>query len=203
MSNCGNCRNSVCNCIFQSDTTTTEILGVGTSHESYQVRALSPAYRPITSVRRTSAQTITADTDVAISFQATDLPFAAAVVNMWQVGLPTRITIPFDGLYLVGGYVATSNRSAGETLRLWVSKNGVSGTPIVKRTVNQSNGGYGLLVSTMTLVRLVQGDFLELYVRVSNSGAGNPTTVAVKGAHTPGSTFNAFPYFWASYIGAY
>lgn len=179
MSNCGNCRKT-CSCQFQGDNTSTKVLGIGTTYAPYQARLVSPSYRPVgAALGLEVSQAITLNTDVALIFNESMFNGAYALyppspeINMWDPAIPTRLSVSVGGLYLVSGAAHQLIPGSGSSWHVWVAKNGVSGTPLVKRTVSTQTGGGAFpgndtaYNSVITLVRLVEGDYLELYVRSS------------------------------------
>jgi hypothetical protein len=178
------------------DLATTEVLGLGVSYEPFQVRPLTPEFRPVGNARRFTTQTITLNTDTAVIFEESALPFAVSL-DMWNPANPTRLTAPIDGLYMVGGYAGRTSGST-ENLRVWISKNGANTVPQVKRSSTLQTGGDLVMNSCMTLIRLDEDDYIELYLRQLNTG---PTTVFA-GAGSPGNDIEAGPRIWANWMGA-
>lgn len=198
MSNCGGCGNKTCSCLVVGDSETIRVIGLGATYKPYQFRPVAPDYRPVGYVRRTSSQLINpANTNIPITFQSSML--GGSSIDMWKLAAPTRLTIPITGLYLVGGYLGVYNPGGGTVLMLSVCKNGNHTTPLVKRSVSNQVGGFGLELSTMTLVRLVATDYIELVAR-STVSVGTDEILGTTGT---GATFDANPAFWANYMGAY
>lgn len=191
MSNCGNCRSGICTCIIQGNGTTTEAFGIGSSYDPFQIRPISPDFRPVGVAFRTTGQAFTLNTDTAIIFQASELPFTGAG-DMWNVALPTRLTAPVNGLYLVGGIVTIDS---GAVSNVWVAKNGVVGTPQVRRTNTIQSGGVIFPVSVMTLLRLTAGEYIELFLRTDVSSS---TSIEIPSGDAVGTDLN--PYFWANWM---
>jgi hypothetical protein len=196
MSKCGSCQNKRCTCQLNGDGTSTKTLGLGTTYSPIQVRPLTPAYRPVGAAYRTSTMTITANTDMVVSFQSSDNRFNANL-DMWQLASPTRLTAPIDGLYLIGGFGsqgASGIGGVGQSLQVWITKNGIVGTPLVKRSINNAGAAvYNFYVDVCTLVRLSANDYLELYLR------SNSTFPSASGG--PDGSFSP-PYLWANWMGA-
>lgn len=192
MSACGKCRNSVCTCVFMGDGSTTQVIGLGTSFRPFQVRPITPSYRPLGVATRTTSLTVPINTDVVIPFTESDVPISSTV-DMWNVGLPTRLTAPISGLYMIGGYAALNGDM---TNFLWITKNGVVASPLVKRTTKIQSGGYHIYNDVVTLIRLVANDYIELYIRTDDA-----TSIALTGGvASPGTNFGAGPYIWASWM---
>lgn len=96
-------------------------------------------------------------------------------------GSPTRITIPFDGLYIVGG---NCNFSGGGFIGLQLMLNGTT------TFANASSGvvtAAGTGIAITTVAHFVAGDFIELMAAAS--AAGNITAASDS------------PFFFASYLG--
>lgn len=178
MSNCGNCRRT-CSCQFQGDNISTKVLGIGSTYAPYQTRLASPSHRPVGAAMALEvSQAITLNTDVALIFNESMFNGAYALyppspeINMWNPAAPTRLSVSVGGLYLISGaaHQDIPGPGAGSFWHVWVAENGVSGVPLVKRTVSLETGGNNpgddtAYNSVITLVRLVEGDYLELYVR--------------------------------------
>lgn len=191
MSKCGNCKNKTCTCQLNGDGTTTKTLGLGTTYSPLQVRPISPNYRPVGFAARTDYMFFGANTNIPIPFMASDVHVSTAV-DMWNSSLPTRLTAPIAGLYLIGGMAGQQNDgSFAQVVQVWIVKNGVVGSPLVKRSMN--TGGAGLLNINMdvcTLVRLVATDYIELYIR-SNQSDNGPISASP----------SAYPFLWANWMG--
>jgi hypothetical protein len=188
MSKCGKCNNRNCACFLTDDGTTTLVKGIGTSYSPYQVRPRIPAdYRPVGYADRPdTGQLITLNTDTPITFQRGR---AQAFNDMWDPLAPTRLTISTTGLYLVGGMAAQEGASASQVWTVWISKNGVPGTALVKRTTTAINTTQDLMCSVVTAVELTAGDYLELYVRSTRTG------------NTPSGFWDPCPNLWANWMG--
>ena len=190
MSKCGNCTNRNCACFLIDDGATTLVRGIGTSYSPYQVRPRIPVdYRPVGYADRVlTSQTITLNTDTAIAFDRGRVP---AFNDMWDPLAPTRLTISTTGLYLIGGFAAQAGQSASQVWTVWIAKNGVVGSALVKRTNTAISLGVSdpLFNSVMTAVRLTAGDYIELYVNSTRTGVA------------AGGTFAPYPNLWANWMG--
>jgi len=199
MSACGSCRQQGCNCQFVGDNVTAKVLGIGRSYEPYQVRPLSPspAYRPVGIASATSGgQTLTAATPTLITMGQSFLPFPSTV-DMWKSSNPSRLTAPFAGVYMMGGFARLGGNISGTdgaaVFDLWIAKNGVSATPLVRRSTSAASAGKRLFIDLMTLVRLSANDYIELY--------GQSSTTEITGSNMAGSFTTMYPYIWACWMG--
>jgi hypothetical protein len=114
--------------------------------------------------RRTTTQAITKATVTYASFSATEYDDG----NCWEVGQPTRITAPEDGLYIVTW--AVNILPSGETgeKEIWIEKNGSAND----RVVCQDFVGPADAQTLTGPVRLKEKDFLRFgaYLETPNNG---------------------------------
>ena len=91
-----------CGCHLVTDYGTSIVGGDGDSAATpYTVSMIDPEFnRPIVKIRRTAAQTIPNNTATAVTYTATVFD----TNGMFDLGNPTRLTIPITGLYLMGLY---------------------------------------------------------------------------------------------------
>lgn len=197
MSRCGRCRSGLCTCRLFGDAATSKVLGTGSPNEPFQVRRLTPEFRYVGTANRTTTMSITLNTDTVIPFEASELPITAG--HMWNIAQPTRLTAAITGLYMIGGYAGQGfvGGSVGHTWSVWLAKNGVSGTPIVRRSVTTQLSDTSIYCSLMTLTRLTAGDYIELYVRSNRTASTTGTYIS-----GPLTGIKTDPYIWAQWMDA-
>jgi hypothetical protein len=108
-----------------------------------------------TKVYRSTDQSIpnSADTSISFSTETTDTN------NMWVVGSPTILTIPYAGLYVFGGHLSyAANATGRRETRLRVNASILKGT-IASRLV-QPSGAVCVALSTAAI--LSAGDTIDL-----------------------------------------
>ena len=196
---CRGCAKQICSCPLSSGESTL-VMGNGGSAAPYEVRLKDPGSSVIKyryaghALQTDGGQLFQANTDTRINFDA-DALASLTGGNMWSPAQPNRLTAPIDGQYLIS---AMANRTDEGTWNIWVVKNGVVGSPLVKRSTALPSGPTGALVflSVMTLVRLNANDYIELYIR-SN------TLSIVIGVIAEGSLIgvDCCPYLAAQWVG--
>jgi len=187
MSKCGNCGTTSegCTCYFSS-TSTAIFTGNGRSYAGVNFRPTDvPLPRPYGQLsRKNTDQTIALSTTTAVVFDTAFTFFDGGMTDV--VSFPTRLTAPVDGYYLAIGFI----NSSGTNDRLFIVKNGTTnlesqiGVAVGERT-------------TMTLINMVVGDYLELFVATASSGG---ITIVRSDSTYPLST--CYPHFWAQYVRA-
>ena len=195
MSNCGGCKGTICSCRVQSDQSTTSIVGTGTSFNPFQARLSTPEFRYVEIITGTdvSGEPLAAGTTEVVSFSSSLLPNTSG--QMWNSGAPTRITFPVTGLYFIGAIAGVSN-TAAQAFHFWIAKNGVSGSPLVRRTITSGAGNNFLMGTESTLYRFTSSDYIELYVQ------DNINSTLLKDDIASGTMVGRFPgpFMWAQWL---
>jgi hypothetical protein len=133
----------------------------------------------------------TATLSIAVSGTPQVIPFEAAVTGgtpvfggpsnaaLWVLAAPTRVTIQKNGWYNFFGGVEFAANATGDR-EIYFYKNGVvspiGGTSVKSSTVLNR-------LATSTYIRLVRGDYMELWVNQTCTAALNVNTTAA--AETP------------------
>lgn len=130
--------------------------------------------KPITKVRRTSAQSITSVTFTVVTWQAADIDTG----GMWDPGTPNRITFITPGVWLLVG-CPRFNSTAGQK-RIYVTKNS---TNHLTSTIGLTDAGAGAAVIQVSVpARFVAGDQVYL-VAYQDSGAAQNLDTDVGGTY--------------------
>lgn len=140
--------------------------------------------------RANSVQTIAHNTTVAVSFDTEhEYLFAGGMTNL--LAFPTRLTAPVDGYYLVHGAV-----NPDRDVQLFIRRNGDIAQTVAARAYENGVTTGGVL-SIVTLVRMLAGDYLELYV-FNNNALTNPVDLEV--IAVAGHFVSTFCQFWAQWM---
>jgi hypothetical protein len=163
-----------CGCVLDDDYGTSLVSGTGSSGDPFVVEMIDPGWqRPVARVRNSASQLIASSTSVytAVTFDTEVFDIG----SFWDIGNPTRLTAPLDGIYLFGGGVvwaanATGIRELGYRL---------NGTTILN-TYDQSTDAVSGATNTPWMSseyqwRLGVGDYVELVVRQESGGNLNIT----------------------------
>lgn len=125
-----------------------------------------------------TSQNIPDNTDTAVTFDTERWDDDA----FWDVASPTRLTIPDDGWYMVGGAVGYAFYTpAGKRFWLYVRRDGV--THIAVQSIPDTDGARELSVSGLWY--FTAGQYVELVVK-QNTGA----------ARTLQTSGSIYPEFW-------
>lgn len=92
---------------------------------------------------------------------------------------PTRITIPLDGRYLVGGYVAFESNAVGRRA-LTVQKNGATNI-VANNQMAVTTATFLTRLSVATVYEFVTGDYVQLLALQNSGGALNVVSEAETG----------------------
>lgn len=134
--------------------------------------------KPITKVKRTTAQTINSVTFTTITWQAADIDTG----GMWDPGTPNRITFTAPGVWLLVGCPRFS-ATAGQK-RIYCTKNS---TDHLTATIGLTDAGAGAAVIQVSIpARFVAGD--QVYL-VAYQDSGSSQTL---GTDVGGTYLNAF-----------
>jgi len=122
----------------------------------------------VASVQRVlTNQAITSATDTAISWDSETVDYG----GFWAGGNPTRLTVPYTGVYEVNAYVEFAANAVGYR-QGWFYEGGDGGTAvyggITTAPADANPNGALSFVSTATL--LAAGDYIEVIVRQTASG---------------------------------
>lgn len=129
--------------------------------------------RPSVGATSTSTTTIAASTWTLMTFSGEDWDTASMHSGVTNT---SRLTIPTDGdgLYLLSGTVTLDKANSASPTHIMIRKNSAgdygTGTHIAQATGVLSTALYvvsGLVINTM--VKLVAGDYVELFVRQDHS----------------------------------
>lgn len=163
------------------------------SHPFNFVPGHIPNPRPCGQITRVGVvQTILAATDTAIIFNTDGHPFNGNMTNL--VGAPTRLTAPVAGKYLVGGFVVISNPGTYNISVMRLRKNGLVLGDLITKSNQDSFGGTRIMLDSMTLINLVAGDYIELFIFSSLS-------VDITFNNTDfDSTYDCPAYLWAQWM---
>lgn len=135
-------------------------------------------------VFRTTNQSIANATNTMLSFDSEIFDVGGYHDNAVN---PTRLTAPVTGYYLVGGHCEWDNGGTGNReVNIFQS-----GTTRVAKNRVALNGVTTYDLVEATLIFMTAGDYVEMEVRQTNTGALNVLTVG-----------NYSPIFWISYQGA-
>lgn len=200
MAACGNCGGQPCTCFLVKGSSTIA-MGTGSAFSPFEVRPDTPLYRYAGhAFDPEGGQLFQANTDTLVLLERDALaPLTGG--NMWNSAVPTRLTAPIDGLYVVSGQAARvpAVPDPGNTWDVWIAKNGIASAPLVRRTsgIAFGTGSFVIFLSVTSLIRLNAGDYIELYVR------SDKTSITI-GLMAVGSLsgIDAGPYLAAQWIGA-
>lgn len=177
-------QNICCGCILDDDYGTSTVAGDGSETNPYSVRQIDPTFnRPVVRAIKTLAtsQTITTGVDTAITFNSTIFDSH----GMFNVANNTRLTIPIEGLYLLGADIPWDTTSAFKQIRF------------------RLNGS--LFFWTATHIRPVSGAFPNNIQYTYTFSVGDYVEVIAQ--HQQGSDLNVVSNtaqpcnFWMMYLG--
>lgn len=119
--------------------------------------------------QRQTAQAISDSTDTAIVFSSAN---NFDLGGWWDVGNPTRMTVPTDGVsagrYVISGSIDWEPNATG-TRKIWIVKNGTS-----IWAMQQSDAIDNVFIQTCYgMADMAEGDYFELFVRQESGGALN------------------------------
>lgn len=194
MSTCRGCKGTVCSCRMQTDSSTTTVIGIGAPFNPFQARPNTPTFRYTDVATKNVNQSLLAGVTTVVSFDLNLSPNTGG--NLWDGGQPTRLTFPVSGLYFIGAHAGVNSSGGAKAFHFWIAKNGVSASPLVRRTVTTGAGNNLIWGTEATLYRFTANDYMELYVQAS-------VDCSLLGAAFAGGSFlNSFPgpYLWAQWI---
>jgi len=115
----------------------------------------------------------TATLSIAVSGTPQVVPWEAIITAgnpfaLWVVGSPNRITIQKNGWYLLAGGVTFAASATGDR-EIYFVKTGAGAYG--RQTVKSATLANPL--ATSTVLRLVRGDYIELFVNQTSGGALN------------------------------
>jgi hypothetical protein len=113
-------------------------------------------------VRRTTNQSIPGSSTTAISFDTENHDYG----DFFDIGSPTRLTIPRDGLYAM---TVDATFAAGGSVAIREN-----GTTVI--ALEQNNVAASRVCSTATTIHAVKGDYFEFVIVNNNVGAVNVVT---------------------------
>lgn len=177
-----------CGCIVESDYGTSIVTGGGTASDPYTIVLADPEWvRPAVRVRRTTNQSIpTGASFAAVSFDTEVFDQG----GFWDVGSPTLLTMPEEGLYIFGACAEWAANVTG-TRELGFRLDGGTILQIDDQPVESNEGA--TLTPWMNLsyqYRLNAGSTLELVARQESGVALNLIAEADDSIT-----------FWAVYVG--
>lgn len=151
-----------------------------------------PNPRPFGYIYQTAQQS-NFGTGFVMPFPINDNGIAGGMAD--TVAFPTRLTAPFDGVYMIGAFVAIS-ADATDSFRARLRVNGgfTTNTPINLR-VEIPSDTTTRLYSLMTLFSFVAGDYIELVLD------GSATMDAIVTEFIVGANYNVRPTMWAQWVG--
>lgn len=154
-----------CGCVLQADYGTSTVTGDGSHETPFVVEVVDPTFvRP--SVRITDTESVPANTPTVISFSTEVFDTA----NMWTVGTPTSIIMPYAGIYMMGASASLAvTASLGITMELL--KNG---SAIHTHIWSSGNSGFTVEGNTSYVFYFNAADTLQLRITHAHSlGAQN------------------------------
>ncbi len=191
---CRGCDNLQCNC-FTGNSESTETVGNGSQYAPFTFRPnYIPSPRPFGHMWGLTDQSLDG---APYSLFETTTPDIDQGGNM-NAGNRTRLVVPADGVYLVGFTASFQAVNVDSIDNFSVRRN--SSVPLSTGTfvhnTSIANGSLMFMTST-TLVNLIEGDTLDLYVeRVVGAG-----TVTVDFTDGGGFSTAVGPHLWAVWMG--
>lgn len=151
-----------CGCDLEDDYGTSVVTGEGSAEDPYTVTQIDPEFnRPVVRIGRATSQSIPNNTPTILSFSTEFFDSD----SMWDIGAPTRFTIPYTGIYIMNVSFkwaqTTANRESGFIL------NGA--TELDLKSAQNSNVVAHPLNHTY-MWYFTAGDYVEVIV-FQNSGA--------------------------------
>jgi hypothetical protein len=124
--------------------------------------------RALVRVITTGTNTLTTGVTAAITFGT----FNFDTVSMWNAGAPTRLTIKFDGAYLLTSKTLFQANGAGTVRRTAIRRTLAVGGTEDYATLGLAPAGAGELteLAPSDIIRCVVGDYLELTARQTSGG---------------------------------
>lgn len=196
MANCGTCNsNSICTC-DTFDSSTTLALGNGSLTHPFQFFPTDAADpRPIGYIQRTGGVNFFLNQPIDFDLDATSFNGGMVDLNAF----PTRLTAPIDGLYLVGFNAYVTNLVDVTLLSMPISKNGLLSNVQVTMRPHASETTFSRAMSTVMLMDLNAGEYIEVFVQGSTGDFVFDETVSIGGGFF--TDYNCRPTFWAVRVG--
>jgi len=143
------------------------------SVDNSKIRNVSPTKLDLigAKVYRTTTQSIDDATPTAISFDAEE--FDAG--DLWVSSAATKLTVPYEGIYSIVGYAEFAASATLTQARVYIYSNGAA---IVKQKFLPIGAAVTTEMPIPYVGRFSAGDYLELYVRQTDSGSAALDTVA-------------------------
>lgn len=98
--------------------------------------------------------------------------------NMYDVANPSRLVVPFDGVYQIMGQVIYSLQGAAGVRSIGIM---VNGSIIIGSQGITSNGANTFGLSTGSIYKFKKGDYIEVIVYQTSGGALNVTSASDTG----------------------
>jgi len=114
-------------------------------------------------VYRTTTQAIPDTTATAVSFDAEEFDQG----DLWLAGAPTKLTLPYSGVYSIVGYAEFEAAANTNERRIYIYSNGAS---IIRQKYPIIGAAITVEMIATYVGRFAAGDYLELYVRQDSGG---------------------------------
>lgn len=196
MSNCGKCGGSTgCTCTFASNPSAT-VTGNGRSYAAINYHPNNvPSPRPFGQLfRKDSDQVVPINSSTPIVFDEHFSVFNGTGGSMVNFpAFPSRLTVPIGGAgyYQVAAFACiTFDINAYLVIR----KNG---STFLEGQIGVPAGGFNGELTTMSLIDMVVGDYLEAVLVTAGTG---PVTINRFGAPFAAVSTDCYPHFWAQWV---
>lgn len=129
----------------------------------------------IFNAKQSTAQTLTTGVAAAMTWQTVDAPFGG-----WSGAAPTRLTLPFPGIYTLTSTVAYGSNGAGYRQTSWYQGGSVIANSTVQQPANSAS--FSTIIAGRTTVVSVAGQVYVEVFALQNSGGDLATTVGASGS---------------------
>lgn len=164
------------------------VVGNGTTSHPFQFHPSQiPDPRPFGFIQQTTQQS-NVGVDYLVPFDLNETGIEGGMTNLTLQ--PTRLTAPYDGVYLVGAFVC-AGVDAQDSFSASIRKNDDAVTPEIDLTLEVPDNAVNRPYSIMTLISMVAGDYINLHVTGS---ATMDLIVTNEGIITR-------PTLWAQWVG--